>query len=173
VIKHLFSVMFVCSLAISPASADVSGLKDIEGKDRTLDEYTGKGKWSVALLWASDCHVCNLEAEQYIQFHEDNKDKNIHVIGISLDGQKKLDAAKAFIKRHDVTFPNLIGEFVEVASLYETLTGGEWAGTPTILVFNPAGELKAAQPGAVPVELISQFITSQSVAAKSTANSTK
>ncbi|VAW93338.1 hypothetical protein MNBD_GAMMA21-962 [hydrothermal vent metagenome] len=140
------------------------GLKSIAGKDTSLEEHLGKGKWKVVILWASDCHACNQEAEQYIQFHEENKDKNIEVLGISLDGAAKLDDAKDFIKRHDVTFPNLIGEFEQVAAMYESLTGGQWLGTPTILIYSPEGELKAAQPGAVPVSLIEEFINSQSIA---------
>ncbi len=153
---------------VSFAGTEQYGLKTIAGKDSSLEEYLGNGKWRVVVLWASDCHYCNQEAEQYIQFHEANKDKNIELLGISLDGAAKLDAAKDFIKRHDVTFPNLIGEFEQVASMYESLTGGPWSGTPTILIYNPKGELKAAQPGAVPVSLIEEFVNSQSVATKAT-----
>ena len=160
-IKNM-SKLVLLGLVLSLSVQAASLLKDMDGNERQLSDYTGKGKWTVGLIWASDCHVCNVEAEQYIQFHENNKNKNIQVVGISMDGQAKLEAAKSFIKRHDVTFPNLIGEFGDVAGMYEQMTGGEWSGTPTILVFDPAGELKAAQPGAVPVEFISQFINSQS-----------
>ena len=145
----------------------VAGLKDFEGKPSAISNYTGKGKWTAVILWASDCHVCNVEAEQYIQFHEEFKNKHIEVLGISTDGNKKLDAAKAFIKRHDVTYPNLIGELDEVATLYENVSGSQWIGTPTILVYNPKGELKAAQAGAVPVELIKAFIDGDLARAKS------
>ncbi len=148
----------------SIAATEQYGLKSIAGKSTSLEEHIGQGKWKVVILWASDCHACNQEAEQYIQFHEENKAKQIELLGISLDGAAKLDDAKKFIKRHDVTFPNLIGEFEQVASMYESLTGGVWLGTPTILIYNPKGELKAAQPGAVPTSLIEEFINSQSVA---------
>ena len=89
------------------------------------------------------------------------------MLGISTDGRKKLDAAKAFIKKHNVTYPNLIGEPDDVAVMYETVSGGPWIGTPTILVYDPKGELQAAQPGAVPVELINEFITGKMAEAKS------
>jgi len=154
----LASFMFA---AVSFASTELYGLKNMAGDDSSLNEHIGKGNWDVVILWASDCHACNQEAEQYIQFYEGNKATNIRVLGISIDGAKKLDEAKKFIKRHDVTYPNLIGEFEQVVSMYESLTGAQWLGTPTILVFNPKGELKAAQPGAVPVGLIEEFILSQ------------
>ena len=162
VVLVLFSVIF--SGQIIAEDQNVAGnhsasvLKDFKGNPSAISNYTGKGKWTAVILWASDCHVCNVEAEQYIQFHEEYKNKHIEMLGISTDGKQKLDAAKAFIKRHDVTYPNLIGEFDEVAAMYESLSGGPWIGTPTILVFDPKGELQAAQPGAVPVSLITAFI---------------
>lgn len=150
-------------------------LKDFSGKPSSISNYTGKGKWTTVIIWASDCHVCNVEAEQYIQFHEEYKDKHIEMLGISLDGNKKLADAKAFVKRHHVTYPNLIGEPTYVASVYENLTGGSWVGTPTILVYDPQGELQAAQPGAVPVELIEEFVKTktQEAATQTKASETK
>ena len=163
----IFLLVSFIFITVTYAGTEQYGLKSIAGKETSLESHLGKGKWKVVILWASDCHACNQEAEQYIQFHEANKDKNIEVLGISLDGAAKLDDAKDFIKRHDVTFPNLIGEFKQVAAMYESLSGGQWLGTPTILIFDPAGELKAAQPGAVPVGLIEEFINSQSITGSS------
>lgn len=146
----------------------IAELKDFAGKPAAISDFTGKGKWTALIIWASDCHVCNVEAEQYIQFHEENKDKNITMLGLSMDGNAKLADAMSFIKRHHVTYPNLIGEPAAVAAMYQRLTGDQWVGTPTILVYDPQGELQAAQPGAVPVELIEEFVRSkeQKAAAK-------
>ena len=151
---HSLSLLFAMSL-VTFAHA---GLKSMDGKAGKLSDYTGKGDWTVVIMWASDCHVCNTEAEQYIQYYESNKGKGVKVVGVTLDGQAKLDDAKAFIKRHDVTYPNLIGEPQEVAAMYESLTGGRWVGTPTFLIYDRKSTLKAAQPGAVPAEIINEFI---------------
>jgi peroxiredoxin len=140
-------------------------LKDFNGAPHKLADFTGKGKWTVIMLWASDCRVCNAEIGQYIQFNEDHKDKDASILGVSLDGQARLEAARDFIKRHTVTFPNLVGEPEEVANLYQTLTSSEWVGTPSFLVYNPKGELLAAQAGAVPPELIEKFIKENSQSA--------
>lgn len=153
---RLLSLLFLSVVLTNSYAA--GNLKTLDGKPMALSDYTGKGLWTVVILWASDCHVCNAEAEQYIQFHEDNKDKVAQILGVSLDGQAKLDAAKAFIKRHDVTYNNLIGEPEEVAAMYQELTGGHWVGTPTFLIYDRSGKLKAAQPGAVPAEIIEGFI---------------
>lgn len=159
--KNLIAILLIVSSSVITGPVQAQ-LKDFSGHPHNLGDYTSaKDKWTVVILWASDCHACNVEAKQYVDFHEANKDKNIRMLGVSMDGEKKIAEAKAFIKRHAVTYPNLIGEFDEVATMYEDLTGGTWLGTPTILVYDPAGKLQAAQPGAVPVEIIKEFIQSR------------
>ena len=156
-------LFFVLSLLAPITSWAV--LTDFDGATKRFADYTGQGKWTIVMFWASDCHVCNAEAEQYIQFHEAHKSSNASVLGVSLDGMARLEAARSFIKRHDVTFPNLIGEPQAVAELYQSLTSDHWMGTPTFLVFDPQGVLRAAQSGAVPADLIESFIKQNSPAA--------
>lgn len=142
-----------------------AAFKDFDGKPQPLADYIGKGKWTVVMFWASDCRVCNAEIGQYIQFHQDHKDKDASILGVSLDGQARLEAARDFIKRHAVPFPSLVGEPEEIANLYQSLTSSHWLGTPSFLVYNPAGQLMAAQAGAVPPDLIEKFIQENSKAA--------
>jgi len=131
---------------------------------KSIADYTGKGKWLVVMLWASDCHVCNQEAHQYIKFHQDRVNKDAQVLGISLDGVAKKNDAQEFIKRHQVNFPNLIGEPEKIATMYQELTGDTWIGTPSFMVYTPKGELLGAQAGAVPVPVIESFIERESAA---------
>ena len=158
-------VLLLCACLLTGAVAVADPLQDFDGKPQAIKDYAGHGKWLVVMMWASDCHVCNVEAEQYIQFHEKNKTKNAHVLGISLDGQVKKAEAKQFIKRHHVTFQNLIGEPQDVAQWFVELTGADWVGTPTFLIYNPKGELVIQQAGAVPVNLIEEFIAKESKSA--------
>ncbi|TNF95103.1 MAG: TlpA family protein disulfide reductase [Gammaproteobacteria bacterium] len=134
------------------------GLKDFAGKAASIEDFSGKGKWLIVMLWASDCHVCNSEAHQYIDFHTAHSDLDATVLGISLDGEKKKQDAEGFIDKHSVNFPNLIGEPEDVANLFTSLTGAPWIGTPTFLIYTPQGELKAQQVGAAPAHLIEEFI---------------
>ncbi len=159
-VRFLFVIMGFLIVTSSWAA-----FKDFDGKPHQLTEFTGKGKWTVVMFWASDCRVCNAEIGQYIQFHQDHKDKDASILGVSLDGQARLDAARDFIKRHAVPFPNLVGEPEDIANLYQTLTSNEWVGTPSFLVYSPQGKLLAAQAGAVPPELIEKFIQQNSKSA--------
>ena len=158
-------VAFILLVFISQAQA-MNLLKDFDGVYHSLDEYTGQGKWAVVMIWASDCHACNQEAANYVKFNREHKDKDAFILGISTDGREKMPEAVKFIKRHGVDFNNLIDEPENVARLYSGLTGQPFVGTPTFLVFSPTGELRAAQVGAVPTEIIESFIAKETAAAE-------
>jgi len=144
-----------------PAQAS---MEDLQGNPKSISDYTGKGKWTVVMFWASDCHVCNKEAQAYVDFQFMHSDEDAEILGISTDGKEKLNEAKAFVSRHNINFPNIVGESDEVAQMYTQLTGSQFVGTPSVLVFDPKGKLKAAQVGAVPTQLIEKFIKTQSLA---------
>lgn len=159
---HLTALIVILFLPFS-VNAEIKGFQDFSGKTVSFESKLVKGKWTVVMIWASDCSVCNREAHQYVDFHTFHSEKDASVVGISIDGEEKLKEAKGFIKKHHIEFPNLIAEFETVARLYYELTGDNFGGTPTILLYSPEGELKAAQAGAVPAEIIEEFISKQSV----------
>lgn len=155
---------FIGFLLLSPvAFAEIKGFEDFKGKPQLLENQVGNGKWVVAVIWASDCHVCNVEAHQYVDFHLVHSDKDATVLGISIDGAENKKAAEKFIQKHAIDFPNLIAEANYVGEYYKKYTGQYFRGTPTIMVFDPKGELKAASPGAVPTTLIEEFIKKSSI----------
>lgn len=156
---RLFGFLVFCLLAV-PVHA--GPYRDFNGQEKAISNFAGDGKWRVIMIWASDCHVCNQEAHTYSEFHEQHKDKDVRMLGISLDGKEKIDDARAFINRHKISFPNLIGEPEEVVVDYMKITGAEWVGTPTFLIYTPQGELVAKQEGAAPISLIVNFINSYS-----------
>lgn len=164
-VTRMLTALALMLVATASMSADIGSgiLKGFDGTFHTLDEYTGKGQWTVVMLWASDCHACNAEAKQYVKFHEAHKGKDARILGVSLDGMEKKAEAEKFVQRHNVTFPNLIEEPQKVAQLYTNLTGQSWVGTPSFLVYSPTGELRAAQVGAVPTQIIESFIAKESV----------
>ena len=143
-------------------SAEMKGFEDFNSKQQKLENHIGKGKWLVVMMWASDCHICNREAHEYVDFHMIHSDTDATVLGISLDGESRKKEAMGFIKKHSVDFPNLIAEPEYVSKMYQELTGEFFSGTPTFLIYSPEGELKAAQAGAVPTKLIEDFITKNS-----------
>jgi peroxiredoxin len=154
-------LILLLGLLLNLGHAQAEALQDFSGNPQQISQHTGQGKWTVIMLWASDCHVCNQEAHQYEDFHQRHKDKDATMLGITLDGPGNIEDARAFVSRHHVSFPNLIGEPYAVTSLYSELTGRPWVGTPTFLIYSPGGELVAQQAGAIPASLIEEFISSR------------
>ena len=150
----LLGLLFAAPLV----SAEIKGFQDFNGASQKVENYLGKGKWTIVMMWASDCHICNREAHQYVDFHMIHSDTDATVLGVSLDGESRKKEAEKFIKKHSVDFPNLIAEPETVSRFYQELTGQYFAGTPTFLIYSPTGELKAAQAGAVPTTLIEDFM---------------
>jgi peroxiredoxin len=169
VTSRLQGLLVIFLLAIVPNIASSANLAQLVPGPGALDAHTGKGKWLVVMLWASDCVACNREAHQYVDFHEFHHDDNAQVLGISLDGSD-LAAANAFIDKHQVSFPNLIAEFDVAGQWFENLTGQDFWGTPGFLIFDPEGNLRAQQIGAVPANLIEQFIQANSTTPQPAAN---
>ena len=159
--RRLLTVLLMTMLPFACGAANLEKL--IPGPD-ALTGHVGGGQWLVVMLWASDCVACNREAHQYVDFHEFNQDGDARVLGISLDGDNQA-AAQAFIDKHAVSFPNLIADFPSGARWFADLTGKPFLGTPGFLVFDPQGELRAQQIGAVPAAVIEQFIAASSAAA--------
>jgi peroxiredoxin len=155
-------VILLTGLIAASAAWAATQLKDFNGKPSSIADYAGKGKWLVVMLWASDCIVCNEEIGNYTAFQTKHGGKDATMLGVSIDGAEKKNDAKAFLSRHKVNFPSLIGEPEQVASLYQELTGSDWRGTPTFMVYNPKGELIGAQTGAVPTDVIESFMKKQS-----------
>ena len=140
----------------SYASAPPLSLKNLDGVEQPLNQYIGQGKWTVLVIWAEDCEACNAEIESYDFFHEEHEKDNAQILGVSVDGWDKIKLARDFVKRHDLSFPNLVIE-PDMADL-QKLGLENFVGTPTILIYTPEGEIVASQAGAVPIDIIENFI---------------
>lgn len=137
-------------------------LRDMSGNITSFDAHKTPGEWTVVMIWASDCPICNQEADQYSQFHTAHVGKDANILGISIDGQEGKADAEEFIERNKVVFPSLIGDVEAVARWYMTETGESFRATPTFVLFDPDGKVRAAQAGAVPTDILEKFIASKS-----------
>lgn len=148
-------LLLVCLLVYAAAASAELLPFDPEGPE--FGQYLGKGKWLIVEIWVSDCPVCNREARQYVDYYEFQMGDRATMVGISLDGENVKEALK-FIERHEVSYPNFITDYETGSRWFYELTGQPFVGTPGFLIFDPTGELRVQQIGAVPVELIEQFI---------------
>lgn len=137
---------------------ELTKLKAPDGNTHVLNEYTKKGKWLVVVFWAYDCSACNAEAKSYNDLHNRHKNTDLELLGVSLDGWGNKEESIKFIRRHKLNFPNLIGENEAISAMFAELSGRELIGTPAIFIYDPKGELVAAEIGAVPASVIEGFV---------------
>lgn len=160
---RLIRIAIPLVLALATPLAHAFGtLTSTDGKPQTLDNYLVKGKWNVVMVWASYCGTCNEEVGKYMTFYNKHKDRDATVIGISVDGKDNKADADAFLKRHKVNFPNAIAELESVEATMPKMTGKEWLGTPTFLIYKPNGELASMKVGAVPTSFVEDLIARES-----------
>ena len=159
-----WTILFLALLLVAPpVPAGSPLLQNLESDAfETIDDHREPGKWLVVMIWASDCEICRREVGSYQRFHQRHKPRDARVLGITMDGAQRKEAARGFVAEHGVGFNNLLGEPEAVAAYFQALTGSRWVGTPTFLIYGPDGALLAKQTGAVPVDLIEQFIATRS-----------
>lgn len=146
----------------APVIESIFEMKDVNGTTVQLEEQLGKGKWTLVMIWATDCAICRQEKPRISAFHDKHKDKDAEVIGIALDGFAQVDAVKDYLQAHQPSFPNYVAELSALSLNYQAATGESLRGTPTYLLFNPKGELVANNPGPVRPSALEAFIARNS-----------
>lgn len=140
VVKWFYLLLWLLPLSVLAASDIV--LKDLNGKEHNLKEYVGKGKWTVVAVWSADCPICRREIYHMTFFHEEHKNKDAQVLGLSVDNDRK--KAQGFVDDQGLNFPNLLGGPNDAVRI-----GGSFVGTPTYFFFSPDGRLMSQRVGAV------------------------
>lgn len=131
-----------------------------DGKNTSINDYIGKGKFTILEVWATDCHICREHMPDMVKF--DGKLKNTQLIGVSIDGQAATDEIDDFIMQYNMKFTNLISNPVEMNIWMQQNTPSSFIGTPFFMMFDPKGALFAMQGGAVGVDQMENLIISKS-----------
>jgi len=160
----VFALLILISGSHANASdkAPFADLVNIEGNPVTTEADVGIGKWQVVMIWATDCHVCVEMKPLMSAFHDKHKDSDAEVYGIALDGAENVRAVKQYMTDHKVTFPTYIGELGLIAVNFEINAEVRLSGTPTYMLFNPAGELVAIDYGMLDIDALESFISRNS-----------
>ena len=130
-------------------------LPDVNGQMQSLDQY--KGKWLVVNYWATWCSTCMKEMPELISLHENNKDNDIVVVGISFESiaQKQL---KEFVSDKSIPYTVLNTEPVRVTPL------GKVPALPTTYIIDPEGNVVAGDVGIITQQDIEDYIANKKAA---------
>lgn len=152
-------VLQVAGIGLANAEAPKLVLSDLSGKPVPVSKYIGQGKWTLVMLWAHNCPVCNREVDDISFFYDAHKKKGVNVLGVSVDGPSQIAKAQAFVDDHLVDFPNLV---IEPSAQVIAKFGGEpFVGTPTFYVYSPEGKLVAQNVGPISTKALNDFLEKQ------------
>jgi thiol-disulfide isomerase/thioredoxin len=80
-------------------------MKTPDGKDISLSDYAGKGKYVLIDFWASWCGPCRQENPNVVALYKEYKNKDFEIVGVSLDDNN--EAWIKGIKDDGITWPQM------------------------------------------------------------------
>lgn len=118
-------------------------LKDLSSKKVNLSDFRGK----VILLnfFTTWCPPCRIEIPELVKIYQQNKNKGLVVLGVSLDKDVVPFMLKNFAKEMKISYPVLIGT-EEVADSYQI------SGVPATFVISKDGKTYKRFDGLVPTD---------------------
>ena len=160
-----FKRCFIIAISILALLAPRSGLsapdvwlEGLDDKRYNLNQYIGKGKWTVLNIWGTRCPPCLEEMPELVHFHDDHKDSGAIVVGIAIDfpsfGYAKKNEVIAFVDDYLIDYPILLSD----ASISQKIGTGMLRGVPTTYLYTPQGKLAAMQVGGITRENLEVFI---------------
>ncbi len=135
-----------------------SSLRDLAGRQTTIDAHIGMGRWTLVVLWASNCPVCASEMPRYGAYYASCPEPKFSLLGVALDGYARRRRIVETMMRWNMGFPSLVAESLALqwtcgepheASLY---------GTPTFMLFDPSATLRKLNLGPVWISELETFI---------------
>ena len=124
-------------------------LPDVDGQMQSLDQY--QGKWVIVNYWATWCGTCMKELPDLVSMHENNKDKDIVVVGVNFESISS-DQLKAFVAEQSIPYPVLRSEPVPVTAI------GKVPALPTTYIIDPDGKVVAGEVGLVSRQNLEDYI---------------
>lgn len=141
-------ILIILSILSSSLYALDYPFRDLNEKDRNLNDYLGK--WVIVNYWATWCPPCLNEIPELVAFHRKHQDDNAVVIGFNLEDIESEELEK-FVVEFGITYPI-------VPSHPDSRPVGELPGLPVTFLINPAGELVARHLGEIDQDALESYI---------------
>ncbi len=154
-------VAAILGLFISLAAHANDPFRDLvtmDGQEIASLPQTEDGKWTLVMLWATDCHACELQKPDIAAFSEKHKDGKISVVGIAIDGRDNIEKVQAHQAHKKDGFPTYIGEYLLLSTNIELVAGEALRGTPTYLMLDENNNIKAYNPGMLNMDDLDAYV---------------
>lgn len=112
-------------------------LKDIYGKQHTLEQY--RGRLVLLHFWSTWCMSCYDEMYELKKLSAKFSDKAFTILAVSIDDSAA--PVRSYQKRHKIPFPVLLDSAKHVQALYYA------SGIPSSVFIGPQGELLYLRTG--------------------------
>ncbi|EJF74643.1 TlpA family protein disulfide reductase [Bartonella alsatica] len=130
-----------------PYNMNKLSFKDIQGKEHTLDEFTGKPL--LINLWAIWCLPCRTEMSELAQLKRELGGENFDVMAINIDKATSPEKIQKFLQ--DVHADNLLYYRDETMAIFNSVRKqGLALGLPITFLIDKKGYLIASFNGAAP-----------------------
>ena len=140
----------VPGVTATQATEDFWGLSFYTPNGQSFAMNSFRGKVLLVNFWATWCPPCVEELPLLDFFYQENKGKNVQVVGLAVD---QPSAVRTWLQTRPLNFPvGMAG--LNGTNLSKSL-GNQAGGLPFTLLFNPAGQLLQRKIGKVtPEELV-------------------
>jgi thiol-disulfide isomerase/thioredoxin len=131
------------ALSQSEQKAPPLELKDLRGRRHRLSDY--KGKVVLLNFWATWCPPCRAEVPDLVKWQREYGGEGLQVIGVTYPPTDR-GQVRAFVHRHKVTYPVLLGTQATKALFFEGET------LPVTVVIDGEGNIRERIEGIVLAE---------------------
>lgn len=114
-----------------------------------------KNKWVILNYWADWCESCMAEMPELNHFYQNNKNKNVVMLGVNYD-HLPLDLLKSSISKSNVLFPVITEDPTLVWNI------GQIDIIPSTFIINPQGKIVEKIVGQSSETMLKQLICDQS-----------
>lgn len=141
-------MLLVCS-QVAATDANNIRLKSFTKADVSLISDIQEGKFTLLMIWATNCPPCEEQKPMIQQFHTDYHTTKAQVVGVVIDGFKNLDEVNRLIEKEQPTYSNYIAEPSTFLNDFRLATGKQFVGAPTYIMFDDKGNTLAVAMGPI------------------------
>jgi len=149
--------VFLSYTAAYASTGDIQ-LQSLSSKKKSLNKIVNDGKYTLVMIWSTDCAACEEQKPMIQAFHKDYSDANASVVGIAHDGMSLIGEIKKIINKNDPAYPNYVASPETFFSEFEIATGKKFRATPTYIMYNPDGQIMGVAVGQITRDKLDQIV---------------